>query len=81
MVAPFVVVGQKQMEVVPIWIWFVGVVGAIVVPGGSAWAAVKVSLNGMRGEVKRIDKAVTRLADEVTETREEVAFIKGRMDR
>lgn len=50
-------------------------------PPGAAYVGVKVSLNGMKEQVKRIDDNVTSLLKDSAKKGERLAVLESRMDR
>ena len=46
--------------------------------GGAAWAGVKLSLNGMRATVNRIEKKLDAVDTQVQENRSEISAIRSR---
>lgn len=48
-------------------------------PGGAAWVAVRVSLNGARGDIRDIKTTVHGLADKQTQTSIDVARLDERV--
>jgi hypothetical protein len=55
-----------------------GAAGLALTTGGAAWAGVKLSLNGMRATVNRIDKTVERINGQVQINRADIASIQSR---
>lgn len=49
----------------------------VAIAGIAAFAGVKVSLNGTRERVQRIEEKLDHVIEAASETREKVAFIEG----
>ena len=55
-----------------------GFAGLALTTGGAAWAGVKLSLNGMRSSLHRIEKTVESTNKQAQDNRAAIASIKAR---
>lgn len=49
----------------------------VAIAGIAAWGGVKVSLNGTRERVQRIEEKLDHVIENASETREKLAYIEG----
>lgn len=67
------------MNELPLWIWVLGLIGMVLGPTGAAWVGVKISLNGLRGDVTEVKTGMAQQGKDMSDARERIANIEGRL--